>query len=151
VAEISIDQVHIGQVPAKDSMLVLGYFLALHGDLQAGRSVIVAWLMSVYVERVGEMSTHRYVQEICRELGIAVPADRRDVPVGILQEASGRRFDRLHYPLLVSIQENGYRADMGGEITMVPNGGQYRVSDGHNRTSILAAMGKKMVPNVRFI
>lgn len=151
MADVAIKDVFIGNVPAKDSVLALGYSLALHGDLQAGRSVIVAWLMSVYVERVGEISTHRYVKEICRELGIAVPADRRDVPVGILKEASGRRFDRLHYPLLMSIRESGYQADMGGPITMTMIKGSRRVYDGHNRTAILAAMGEKTVPNVRFI
>lgn len=151
MADISIDKVFIGQVPARDSMLALGYSLALRGNLVDGRAVIVAWLMSVYMERVGEMSTHRYVQEICREHGIAVPADRKDVPVGIVQKAAGRRFDRLHYPLIASIWQNGYQSDMGGPITMTLIKGDHRVCDGHNRTAILAAMGAGTVPNVRLI
>lgn len=34
-------------------------------------------------------------------------------------------------------------------MTMIK--GSRRVYDGHNRTAILAAMGEKTVPNVRFV
>jgi len=150
--DVPIEMAYIVDVPAKESMLCLGYRMALRGDLLIGRAVIVAWLMSVYTERNEEMSTHRFVREIYREFGSKYEPDPREaVPVGIVQAAAGRRFDQLHYPLLASIEQNGYQEDMGGPITMKPFCDHFIAVDGHNRTAILAAMGAKTVPNVRIL
>ena len=136
--------------PVLGGPLCLGYREYIAGRKDLCRSIISSFLASVYASpaRLKETSTERFVREIYRERGLQMPADKADADPEIVQEAAGWRYDQLHLPVLESILSRGYSPDMGQAITMTAKDGRYLVGDGKNRCSILAALGRKTVPNV---
>ena len=131
--------------------LCLGYREYLAGRTDCCRAIISAFRASIYTSesRKNEVSTEIFVREIYQERGIPMPADKLLADRQIVQEAVERRYDRLHLPVLESILSRGYDPALGPPITMTERSGRYLVGDGKNRCSILAALGRKTVPNVR--
>jgi hypothetical protein len=138
--------------------LYLGYCEYINGRKDRCRAIIAAFLASVYANanRQKEVSTEIFVREIYHEHGLPMPADKVIADHQIVQEASERRYDRLHLPVLESILLRGYLPHEGLPITMTVSGDmmqhhvpRYLVGDGKNRCSILAALGWITVPNVR--
>jgi len=133
------------------SPLARGYSLFIAGKEKEGRAVIEDFLVRVFPSRRGEMSTRQFVNQICAEKGLPRPIANERVAPEILREAAGRRFDRLHLPLLRSILARGYRPELSHPVTMRQSGNRFLVVDGKNRCSILAALGEEVVSNVRLL
>lgn len=135
--------------PVLDGPLCLGYREHIAGRPGLCRAVVSSFLASVYARpsRCREISTERYVREICRERGLAMPKEKSAADPAIVLEAAGRRYDELHLPVLKSILDRGYDPSLGPPITVIARAGRYLVRDGKNRASILAALGRETIPN----
>jgi len=142
--------------------LCLGYREYLAGHPDRCRNIISEFRASIYASesRKNEISTENFVREIYQERGIPMPADKLLADRQIVQEAAERRYDRLHLPVLESILARGYLPQEGPPITMTERPAifgdmmphrvpRFLVRDGKNRCSILAALGRETVPNVR--
>jgi len=138
-------------VPVVGGPFHRGYARCLAGDLKGGREIILDFLASVYCSRETETSTLRYVREIYRENGMPLPTDRAGADPAIVRAAAARRFDRLHWPLLESIRRHGYLENQNFPITLIRQTDRLLVCDGKNRSSILAALGAEIIPEVRFL
>lgn len=135
--------------PILGGPLCLGYREYLAGNKDICREIVVDFLTSVYVSRPEERSTERFVHDICREKDIAVPTRKSDTDHALIRTAAYRRYDRLHLPIVESIARHGYLPGLGHPLTARQKSGRYLIGDGKNRSSILAALGRENVPNVR--
>lgn len=137
--------------PVLGGPLCLGYREYIEGRPDRCREIISAFRASIYASesRKSEVSTENFVREIYRERGLPMPPDKTMAAREIVLEAAGRRYDQLNLPVLKSILFYGYEPSFGPPITMTERSGRYLVMDGKNRCSILAAMGRDTVPNVR--
>ena len=149
ISKVFIDEGKPEQVPISEGFLCKGYAECIAGRWDEGRQMIIDHLADMYTVRLHERSTSDYVEWICKERGIAYQEDRQKQEVDIVLEAATRRFDELHAPVLWSIIKLGYQSVWNGyPITMTKVQHRYFVRDGKNRSSILAALGAKQIPNV---
>ena len=131
------------------SPMHLGYSEYVAGRPDRCREIIAAFLVSVYASRAREKSTEAFVREICRERNVRFPQNREETDPAIVYEAALRRYDVCHLPLVERIVKSGYFPLTGTPVTMIRNNGSYFVGDGKNRCSILAALGREEIENVR--
>lgn len=131
------------------SPMHLGYSEYVEGRPDRCREIIASFLASVYASRPREKSTETFVREICRERGIEFPQIREEADPALVYEAALRRYDACHRPLVERIVTSGYFPFTGTPVTMVKGDGAYFVGDGKNRCSILAALGREEIENVR--
>lgn len=131
--------------------LWLGYREYIADRKDRCREIISEFRASIYASasRKNEVSTENFVREIYHERGLPMPPDKAMANRDIVLEAAGRRYDQLNLPVLKSILFHGYEPTFGPPITMEERSDRYLVKDGKNRCSILAALGRDTVPNVR--
>ena len=131
------------------SPMHLGYAEYVAGRPEICREIIAAFLASVYASRSKEKSTETFVREICRERGTEFPQIREEADPALVYEAALQQYDACHRPLVERIVTSGYYPLTGTPVTMVRDNGSYFVGDGKNRCSILAALGREEIENVR--
>ena len=148
--EVPLDMLYYSTepYPVLGGPLYLGYREYLAGNKDKCREIIANFYASVFVSRQHEFSTERFVHKIYEERKDQMPDEKANVNPQIVQMAAERRYDQLHLPVLESIITKGYISHLGKAITMIKKNDKYLVRDGKNRCSILAAMGKKTIPNV---
>lgn len=152
--EIPLNHVYFDSEPdiaVVNGPLCSGYREIIAGRLDEGHRIIKNFLVSVYVCRKEERSTEYYVRQIYRERRKTMPESKEKCDISIVLEAAGRRVDQLHLPLLHNILRSGYTPAAQEPVTMTGQSGKYYVHDGKNRCSILAALGRETIKDVRVI